>query len=185
MEIIPDISIGVNILIASERINVVWAAVIVIVISASSVFLIFSKNLEKTYHINNQNIIPPTTIDKNDNHQWINEVDNEKASHFAKSSNIESIITNNANEVPSLNKLSHSNIKDNLLGAQTDLNNASTATGSVAEIIAPKSSVTINGIWKPIKLNIKYKDHQITKVDIKSPKTAREKIVFPFLSKSL
>jgi hypothetical protein len=55
------------------------------------------------------------------------------------------IIKNIANEVPSLNKLSHSKIKDNLLGAHTDLNKDKTATGSVADISAPNNNAIGKG----------------------------------------
>ncbi len=59
---------------------------------------------------------------------------------------IPNITKNNARAVQSLNKLSHSNIKVNLLGAPIDLNIDNTATGSVADINQPKSKQTKNGI---------------------------------------
>jgi len=55
----------------------------------------------------------------------------------------------NATAVPSLNKLSHSNIRLNLCGVPKSLNNASTATGSVAEIITPNSNEIIIGTSIP------------------------------------
>jgi hypothetical protein len=65
------------------------------------------------------------------------------------------IIRNNATAVPSLNKLSPSNNKLSLFGVHKSLNRASTATGSVAEIIIPKSKVIINGTGRPIQLRKK------------------------------
>jgi len=185
VDIIPDISIGVKWEIASESKNVVCAAVIVKVISASSTFLIFSKNFEKIYHINKPKNIPHNTIDKNANQPWNSEDHIEKCSPCAIVSKIPSIIKNTANDVPSLNKLSHSKIKDNLLGAHTDLNKASTATGSVAEIIAQNNNVTIKGIWNQIISKIRYNHHQIINVEIKSHTTANENIVLPFFNNSL
>jgi hypothetical protein len=102
--------------------------------------------LENIHPINNQKIIHPITIDKNDPTHSNNDSPILKPSHKEIFSKIVKIIKNIANEVPSLNRLSHSKIKDNLLGAHTDLNKDNTATGSVAEIKAPKSNATPKGI---------------------------------------
>jgi len=132
---------------ASDNKKVVWAATKVKVISTSSTFFIFSKILEKSNHINKPKIIPQITIDKNDkNHSKI-ELDKLNVSQIESFSRIPSIIRNIAKEVQSLNKLSHSKIKANLLGAQTDLNKERTATGSVADIKAPNNKVTQSGIF--------------------------------------
>jgi hypothetical protein len=63
------------------------------------------------------------------------------------------IAKNKARAVQSLNKLSPSKIRANLLGAPTSLNKDKTATGSVAEIIAPKSKQISNGTSNPISFN--------------------------------
>ena len=55
-----------------------------------------------------------------------------------------------ASDVPSLKRLSPSKIRESRLGAPYSLKSASTATGSVAEISAPKIRVTMNGTSKPI-----------------------------------
>ena len=113
------------------------AITIVIVISTCSLVVIFSKILEKITQTIAQYKIQPNHITKNDtNHRITDEV---SKTPFSIDSNI---IKNTANAVQSLNKLSHSKISANLLGAHTSLNKAKTATGSVAEIKAPKSKQT-------------------------------------------
>jgi len=105
----------------------------------------FSISFEKATHINIQNNIHQITITK------------KVKTHFPNVAifNIQLSITLNttkykAKVVQSLNKLSHSNIKANLLGAQKSLNNANTETVSVAEIILPKRIVTSKGISNQI-----------------------------------
>ena len=66
------------------------------------------------------------------------------------------ITKNNATAVPSLNRLSHSKIKANLLGAHIDLNIDNTATGSVADINAQNNKHTINGTSNQTNGNNKY-----------------------------
>lgn len=87
---------------------------------------------------------------------------------------------NNANAVQSLNNDSHSKIKDSLLGAHTSLNKASTATGSVAEIMAPNKKHIDNGTSHHIKPRKKYSQNAITTADIKSQKTDNIHIDFQF-----
>lgn len=155
--------------------NVKWAKTIVNVISIASLFEIFQMTLEKITQVIHQNIIQPNIIDKN-----------EKTPHTTESqvivhSNITHNITKNkAREVQSLNKLSHSKIKVNLLGAHIILNSESTATGSVADIRLQKSKQTKNGISKPIRGNIKYKIVAINVAEINNQKTAKAVMVFQF-----
>ncbi|MDR2640198.1 MAG: hypothetical protein LBC61_02450 [Candidatus Peribacteria bacterium] len=89
---------------------------------------------------------------------------------------IHNTTTNKANEVPSLNKLSHSKIKANLLGAQSSLNIDNTATGSVLQIKAQKSKQTKNGILNPTRGKAKYNKVQITKAEIISQAIAKREI---------
>ncbi len=64
---------------------------------------------------------------------------------------ISRMIRKSASDVPSLKRLSPSKIRARRFGAPYSLKSASTATGSVAEISAPKRSVTMNGSGKPKK----------------------------------
>jgi hypothetical protein len=66
----------------------------------------------------------------------------------------DSITRNNASAVPSLNKLSHSNIRVNLFGAQSSLKRANTETGSVADISDQNKSATTKEIGNPRSQNI-------------------------------
>lgn len=66
----------------------------------------------------------------------------------------ESITRNNASAVPSLKRLSHSNMRVNLLGAQSSLKSANTETGSVADMSDQNKRATVNEIGKPRNPNI-------------------------------
>ena len=79
---------------------------------------------------------------------------------------------NNATAVPSLNKLSPSNIIVKRFGAPYSLNNANTATVSVDEIIATGNSATMNGISSPMSGRTKYTASDISNVDISNPPIA-------------
>jgi len=89
---------------------------------------------------------------------------------------IPNITINNATAVPSLKRLSHSNNKANLLGAQRVWKIAKTATGSVADIITQKSNVTKKGICIPNNPKIKYNHPQIIKDEIVIQTTANNQI---------
>ena len=97
---------------------------------------------------------------------------------------IPSMMTNNATDVPSLKRLSHSKINASLLGAPTDLNIDKTATGSVALISEANNKHTKKGIKNQANEKIKYKRDDIMKVDINNPKIANQDIVFQFFNKS-
>jgi len=103
---------------------------------------------EKIHHANHQKIIHHNIIHVNVAIQY-NMFDDSSTPDLTTSN----ITKNSAKAVQSLNKLSHSNIKTNLLGAQNSLNSANTATGSVAEIILPNSNVIDRGISHQINLN--------------------------------
>lgn len=121
-----------------------------------------------------QKIIHQTSIDKKDqNHH-------KKTIEFISfhSRIIHKITKNNATAVQSLNKLSHSKIRANLLGAQILLNIDKTATGSVAEIRDQKSNNTKNGIWNQNAAKIKYITQEMIKVEIIRDITANQLIAF-------
>lgn len=128
-----------------DNINVKCAKIKVNVISTASLFLILPIILEKIYPVRNQNNTPHTNIDKNTATHSQNAV----PLSSCHSEIIPKITKKSAKEVPSLNKLSHSNIVTSLLGAQILLNIVRTATVSVAEIKLPYSKQTRYGIWKP------------------------------------
>jgi len=157
--------------------KVKWADNIVIVISASSLYLIYHKILEKINQINHQKIIHQANIE-------INIQAHEKYVHVVTNphSNITHNITkNSATAVQSLNKLSHSKIRANLLGAQILLNIAKTATGSVADIRAQNNKSIINGILNQANENIKYNTVAIIIADIINQKIASHDITFQSL----
>jgi hypothetical protein len=144
-------------------------------------FFIFSIAFEKSIHVNDQNNIHHIAIVRNDSVQLAN-------SHIftvVPSSITHRTSKNNARAVQSLNKLSHSNIKANLLGAHILLNIDNTATGSVADISVQKSKHTINGISNHIKGKRKNSSSAITSEEIISQTTAKEPIVFQFFIISL
>lgn len=94
--------------------------------------------LLKSIQVKVQNKIQPKSIDKNFQIH-------SKIVKFVKSHQciiIDKTTTNKATAVPSLNKLSPSNIVVSLLGAHNFLKIDKTATGSVAEISAQKSKQT-------------------------------------------
>jgi len=114
-------------------------------ISRFSFHLTFSISLEKEYHIKDQNIIHQKSIHRKVVIQTIMVLDVITQLFITAS-----ITRNNANAVQSLKRLSHSNIKTSLLGAQNCLNKAKTATGSVEDIIDQNSIVTSSGIGSHI-----------------------------------
>jgi hypothetical protein len=113
-------------------------------------FFIFQIIFENITHVKVQNRIHPSAIDKND----IVQCTNSHTLTVVHSKIIHNTTKNKANAVQSLNKLSHSKIRANLLGAQILLNIDNTATGSVAEINVQNNKQTINGISKFIRGNI-------------------------------
>ena len=119
--------------ITCAKIKVKCAKIIVSVISTASLFFILPIILENIYHVKNPNNIHPTNIDKK------TAIHSQNAVPFKSfhSVIIPKITKKSAKEVPSLNKLSHSNIVTSLLGAQILLNIVRTATVSVAEIKLP------------------------------------------------
>jgi hypothetical protein len=151
------------------------------VISRASLFFIFHITFENKTHVKPQNSIQPKAIDRKDKVQCA------KSPEFivVHSNIIHKTTRNRAKAVPSLNKLSHSNIRASLLGAQILLNIESTATGSVAEISVQKSKQTIKGISKPINGNKKNSPAHITNDEIINQKTANEPIIFQFFIISL
>jgi len=165
----------------SAKINVIWAEIIVKVISADSLFFICHKIFENKIHINHQNKIHQINIDKNEvihskkTAQWI--------THHSKI--IHKTTKNKAKAVQSLNKLSHSKIKVSLFGAQTDLKIDKTATGSVAEIKTQKSKQTKNGISNQTNGNKKYNQAQINQAENISQKIAKNHIDFQLLRSCL
>ncbi|MDF1682800.1 MAG: hypothetical protein P1U46_03680 [Patescibacteria group bacterium] len=84
-----------------------------------------------------------------------------------------------------MKRLSHSKSIVSLLGAQSDLKIDKTATGSVAEIRTQKSKHTKKGISNQTKGNIKNKSDDIIRADINNQKTARDVIVFQFMTNCL
>lgn len=127
----------------------VWAKIIVKVISANSLFFIIHRIFENNTQKNIQNIIHQINIDKND----IKPSQKTDVCIIHHSKIIHKITKNKANAVQSLNKLSHSNNKISLLGAHTALKMDKTATGSVAEIKTQNNKHTKNGISNQINGN--------------------------------
>ncbi len=70
-----------------------------------------------------------------------------------------------ATDVASLKRLSPSNISESLRGAPYSLKRASTATGSVAEMSAPKRRVIVRGTATPSIASTAYSRSPITAVD--------------------
>lgn len=140
--------------------------------------MIFCKIFEKIIQVIAQNTIPQRAIDVKD----ANHSKNVPPLILFHSIAIAKTTKNKAKAVQSLNKLSHSKIRVSLLGAHIDLNNAKTATGSVAEIKAQNNKHTINGISNPIKGNKKNNAQAIINAEITSHITARVKIDFQFLT---
>jgi len=148
---------------------------IVNVISICSLFFTNFIIWENIIQVINQKIIHPITITINIKiHSHTNQDENV---HFDI---ISYIIRNSASAVQSLNKLSHSNMSESLLGAQTSLNKESTATGSVAEIIAQNNRNTWKGMFIQIALKTKYHNHHITSADISSHHIANHQIDLEF-----
>lgn len=156
------------------------ADTIVIIISTSSLFCIFHNTLENNTHEAVQNINHPINIERKDQNH-------DRSILFSMTHHctiIPSMMTNNATDVPSLKRLSHSKINASLLGAPTDLNIDKTATGSVALISEANNKHTKKGIKNQANEKIKYKRDDIMKVDINNPKIANQDIVFQFFNKS-
>jgi hypothetical protein len=151
---------------------VICADIIVKVISAISLFLIFqiiSENIVQTIIQNIAHQIKATAKIRNHSPKTLGVTTQPPKI-------IHNITTNKAKEVPSLNKLSHSKIKDNLLGAQSSLNIDNTATGSVLHIKAQKSKQTKNGTSNQIKGNIKYNQVHMILDEINNQTIAKREI---------
>ena len=157
--------------------NVRCATIIVKAISRLSFHLTFSISFEKPNHIIDQKIIHQKSMQRNVATQ-VQIV----AAVIAPLLIIASITRNNASAVQSLNKLSPSNINTSLLGAQNCLNRDNTATGSVEEIIEPKSIAISRGIGNQIKLKAKYSPYQTIKVEISNHMIANAQIDFQFFN---
>lgn len=95
------------------------------------------------------------------------------------------ITKNTATAVPSLNRLSHSNIRASFLGAQIDLNIDNTATGSVADMSTQNSKHMINGISSPTNGNTKNKPNAIIIAEINNPNIASADMDFQLFIKCL
>ena len=107
----------------------------------ASLFDIFQIIFENIIQVMLQNMIHPIIIDRKDPNPHIIELPDTVHSNI-----IHKTTKNNASEVQSLNKLSHSKINVNLLGAHIILKSESTATGSVADIRLQNNKQTIKGI---------------------------------------
>ena len=131
--------------ISSASKNVKCALSIVVTISTSSLFLIFSSSFENTTPLSIPKAIQPSIIElKLAIHAQI------LRAFIADHSIISAIITaKRATDVPSLNRLSHSKISASRFGAHTVLKILKTATGSVALISDAKSRHTKKGIGSP------------------------------------
>lgn len=132
--------------------------------------------LENIIHVHVQNSIQPNSIDEKLKmpSKYVADV----TYHHSKI--IPSITRNKATAVPSLNKLSHSNIMVSLLGAHIDLKIESTATGSVADIRIQKRRHTKNGICSPTKGSNIYSKNATIIADNNNHTIARMPIVFQF-----
>lgn len=128
-----------------------------------------------------QNNIPQNSIDKNF------QTHNTYVSHvmIPHSKITQRMTKKTATAVPSLKRLSHSNINASFLGAQIDLNIDSTATGSVADISTQNNKQMINGISKPTKGNTKNNHAAMITADINRPNIAKLEIDFQLLIKCL
>ena len=157
------------------------ADTIVITISTSSLFCIFHNTFENNTHETVQNINHPINIERKDQ----NHDSNILFSITPHCTIIPSIMTNNATDVPSLKRLSHSKINASLLGAPTDLNIDKTATGSVALMSEANNKHTKYGTKNHANEKMKYRRVEITKVEINKPKTARPDMVLQFFRRSL
>lgn len=82
-----------------------------------------------------------------------------------------------ARDVPSLKRLSPSKRRRSLFGTHISLKIARTATGSVDEMIIPKSSIRTRGMSNPINERSHRHPTQIVTVEIRTPKIASVRIV--------
>src|SRR3989338_2400443 len=126
---------------------------------------------ENTAAINNPSTIPKPTRPAN-----INTPSVTVATPWNPPVATANMTINNATAVPSLNKLSPSNIIVKRFGAPYSLNNANTATGSVDDMIAANSNATMNGICNPMRGKMKYSAVEISAVEISNPTTASRDI---------
>lgn len=139
--------------------------------------MIFQIIFEKITHVATQNNIHPNNIDKNFQIPRIN-VPEVTTVHSKITPRITRKI---ANAVPSLKRLSPSNISANFLGAPIDLNIDKTATGSVADIKTQNNKQIIKGISNQTTGNTKNNQNAINIAEIINQNTARELIVFQLL----
>lgn len=172
--------IKTNSLTTSDKTNVKWASTSVRDISTGSLFLTIQIIFENATQKNHPKIIHQTTMQKNDKNQLVN-----TAHPVVHSSITHRTTKNKARAVPSLKRLSHSNMSVSLLGAHRLLKIERTATGSVAETRDQKSKHTKNGISKPKNGKIKKSQKAIKKAEIKSHIIARPVMDFQFLRRCL
>jgi hypothetical protein len=119
---------------ASKKVR--CAKIIVSAISVCSLFFISLIKKENPTQIITHNTIPPIIIAKNESNH-ANHDDHVNGCLIASK-----IMRKIATAVPSLNKLSPSSIKRNLLGSHISFAIDSIATGSVDEIITANNSMT-------------------------------------------
>lgn len=160
--------------------KVACAAIIVNAISRFSFHLTFSMSFEKASHMNEPNIIHHISIQRNESIQVMTE-EVSTVQLFTTSS----ITKKSASAVQSLKRLSHSNIRTNLLGAQNCLNKDKTATGSVEDIIVQNSKVTSIGTLIHTNASANLSANQIKNVEISNHNTARSQIDFQFFKRLL
>lgn len=156
-------------------------------ISADSEFLIFQIIFENITQHKTQNSIHQITIEAKDKNPSANNVEltTSRLSLAFISIIIPKSSIKTANAVQSLKRLSHSNINASLLGAHIDLNNARTATGSVADINIQNSKQTSKGTSSQTSGKTKYISQPMIQAASKSPKTARVNMIFQFCKSSL
>jgi len=148
----------------SHKMNVKCADTINNVIDINSFDFVYFKPWLNSVAITIPNVIPNATIIKN-----IPIPPYTVDAPLNPFSAIDSMTKNRVTAVPSLNKLSPSNIIVNRFGAPNSLNSARTATGSVDDMIAPNNKATINGIGKPTSGKIRNSDIAIAVADMIKP----------------
>jgi hypothetical protein len=163
--------------ISSAEIKVICANNKVSTISTSSLFFIYQITLEKNTHVNTQNNIHQNNIEANFSihKRYVSPL----TIHHSKIT--QRITRNIANAVPSLNKLSHSKISANFLGAQIDLNIDNTATGSVADIRDQNNKHIMKGIFNQMSGNTTKSPHAIITAEIINQNIASILIDFQLL----
>lgn len=163
----------------SELIKVICAKSIVRTVSTSSLFFIKPITFEKATPIKSPNMIPQNTIEKN----FQKPIKAASGVNTPPEVIIARTTKKRATAVPSLKRLSHSNIMVSLLGAQSFLKIESTATGSVAEISTQNKRQIRNGTSTQkygIIGNRKYSQTETKEADISRPKIASAEIDFQF-----